>query len=71
MKYSKWLLVLVWFAILMAYNIASHWSQNADKNGMFIFLEAVGYLTSAWELVLSAVVICLVAFSKRKPMADR
>ena len=71
MKHSKWLLVLGWFAVLMVFNIASHWSQNADKNSLFIFLEAVGYLTSAWELVLSAVVVSFVLLSKRKPMADR
>jgi hypothetical protein len=71
MKYSKWLLVLGWFAVLLVFNIASRWSQNADKNGLFIFLEAVGYLTSAWELVLSAVVVSLAVFSKRKPMAER
>jgi hypothetical protein len=71
MKYGKWLLVLGWFAILMAFNVASHWSQNADNNALYIFLQAIGYLTSPLELGLSVAVISGIIFSKRKPIADR
>jgi len=49
--------IVGWFAGLLIFNIASHWSQNVDKNGLFIFLEALGRLTTPAELLLSAVVV--------------
>jgi hypothetical protein len=45
-----------WFAGLLIFNIASHLSQNVDKDGLFIFLEALGRLTTPAELLLTAVV---------------
>lgn len=46
-----------WFASLLIFNIASHWSRNLDKNGLFIFLEALGRLTTPLELLVSAAVV--------------
>jgi len=65
------LLILGWFDGLIIWNVATHWSQNADKNGLYIFLEAVGLATTTEKLLLSAVVVSAIVFSKRKPMADR
>ena len=68
-KMSRSLWIIGWFAGLLTFNIASHWSQNADKNGLFIFLEALGRLTSPVELLLSAAVVYGVRSSgaSRKP----
>jgi 1,4-dihydroxy-2-naphthoate octaprenyltransferase len=67
----RWLWVLVWFAALLVFNAANHWNQNADKNTLYVFLEALGWMTSPVQLLLSAAVISGIAFSKRKPMAER
>ena len=56
-KISRSLWIVGWFAGLLIFNIATHWSQNVDKNGLFIFLEALGRLTTPAELLLSAVVV--------------
>jgi hypothetical protein len=56
-KISRSLWIVGWFAGLLIFNITSHWSQNVDKNGLFIFLEALGRLTTPAELLLSAVVV--------------
>lgn len=53
MKQRKALLVLGWFAVLMAINIASHWSENTDKNALYIVLQAIGNMLSPLQLVLS------------------
>jgi hypothetical protein len=68
-KMSRSLWIIGWFAGLLTFNIASHWSQNADKNGLFIFLEALGRLTSPVELLLSAAVVygVLSSGASRKP----
>jgi hypothetical protein len=65
------LLVTSWFAALFTYNVASHWSQNGDKNLLFVLLEALGNLTTPVELLISAVVVSGIAMAKRKPMAER
>jgi hypothetical protein len=49
--------ILAWFIALFIFNVASHWSQNADKNSLYIFLEALGQLTTPVKLVLSAAVV--------------
>jgi hypothetical protein len=49
--------ILAWFIALFIFNVASHWSQNADKNGLYILLEALGQLTTPVKLVLSAAVV--------------
>jgi hypothetical protein len=67
----RWPLILAWFAALFVFNIASHWSQNVDKNALYVFLEALGQITSPAQLLLSAVIISGVVFSKRKPMGER
>jgi hypothetical protein len=67
----RWLWVLAWFAALLVFNVASHWNQNADKNALYVFLEALGQMTSPVQLLLSAVIVSGIAFSKRKPMAER
>jgi hypothetical protein len=67
----RWLWVIGWFVALILWNMGSHWSQNADKNGTYIFLEAVGNTTSPIELLLSVVVVLGIVLSKRKPMAER
>lgn len=54
---NKSLWIVGWFIGLLIFNIASHWSQSADKNGLFIFLEALGRLTTPVELLLSAIVV--------------
>jgi hypothetical protein len=56
-KISRSLWIVGWFAALLIFNIATRWSQNLDKNGLFIFLEALGRLTTPAELLLSAVVV--------------
>lgn len=60
---SRGLWIVGWFAGLLIFNITSHWSQNADRNGLFIFLEGLGRLTSPVELLLSAVVVYGIASS--------
>jgi hypothetical protein len=54
---TKSLWIVGWFTGLFVFNIATHWSQNANKNGLFIFLEALGRLTTPEALVLSAFVV--------------
>lgn len=49
--------IVGWFVGLLIFNIASRWSQNLDKNDLFIFLEALGRLTTPLELLLSAAVV--------------
>jgi len=49
--------ILTWFIGLLIFNVGSHWSQNADKNALYIFLEALGQLTSPLELLLSAAIV--------------
>lgn len=56
-KMSKSFWIVGWFTGLLIFNVASHWSLNGDKNGLFIFLEALGRLTTPVELLLSAVVV--------------
>jgi hypothetical protein len=59
--------ILAWFVALLIYNVASHWSQNGDKNALFIYLQALGQLTSPLELVLSvAIVYGILSNGKRK-----
>jgi hypothetical protein len=60
---SRGLWIVGWFAGLLIFNITSHWSQNIDKNGLFVFLEALDRLTSPAELLLSAVVVYGIASS--------
>jgi len=67
----KWLWILGWFAVLLVFNVASHRSQDADKNALYVFLEALGQITSPVQMILSACVVLGIAFSKRKPMAER
>jgi hypothetical protein len=55
--------IVGWFVGLLIFNIAARWSQNLDKNGLFIFLEALGRLTTPLELSLSAAVVCVIFFS--------
>ncbi|HYL86528.1 MAG TPA: hypothetical protein VE263_20050 [Candidatus Angelobacter sp.] len=67
----RWLWILAWFLALLVFNVAHHWNQNADKNALYIFLEALGWITSPVQFVLSAVVVSGIVLSKRKPMAER
>jgi hypothetical protein len=67
----RWLLIFGWLAVLLVYNIASDLHQNLDKNALYIFLEAMGRITSPVQLFLSAVVVSGIALSKRKPMGER
>jgi hypothetical protein len=71
MTKNRGLLIIGWFALLIAWNIATHWTENTGNNGLYIFLQALGYLTTPIELLLSAAVISGIVFSKRKPMGDR
>jgi len=54
---DKGLWVLAWFIALFLFGVASHWSQNADKNGLYIFLEGLGQMTTPVKLLLSAAVV--------------
>jgi hypothetical protein len=65
------LLIFGWFVALLIYNAASHWSENADKNLLFVLLQAISYITSPLQLVLSTVVVSAIILSKRKPMSER
>jgi Na+/citrate or Na+/malate symporter len=65
------LLIFGWFAVLLIYNAASHWSENANKNLLFVLLQAIGYITTPMQLILSAVVVSGIILSKRKPMSER
>lgn len=56
-KVSRSFWIVGWFVGVLIFNIASHWSQNVGKNGLFIFLEALGRLTTPVELLLSAVAV--------------
>ena len=49
--------ILVWFIALLIYNVLSDWSLNADKTGLYIFLKALGGLTTPVSMVLSAFVV--------------
>jgi hypothetical protein len=70
-KVSRSLWIVGWFAGVLIFNIASHWSQNVDKNGLFIFLEALGRLTTPAELLLSAVVVyCILSSGARQKAND-
>jgi hypothetical protein len=67
----RWLWILGWLVALLVFNVASHWKQKVDKNALYVFLEGLGWITSSVQLVLSAVVISGIVFSKRKPMPER
>jgi hypothetical protein len=67
MTKNRGLLIIGWFALLMAWNIVTHWTENTDKSYLYILLQALGYLTTPIELLLSAAVISGIVFSKRKP----
>jgi hypothetical protein len=67
----RWLWIFMWIVALLVFNVASNWNQNADKNALFIILEAIGEITSPVQFLLSAVVVGAIAFSNRKPMAER
>ncbi len=56
-KLKRGLWVVGWFVGLLIFNIASHWSQDLDKSGLLVFLEALGRLTTPLELLLSAAVV--------------
>ena len=56
-KISRTLWIVGWFAGLLIFNIVTRWSQNLDKNGLFIFLEALGRLTTPLQLTFSAAVV--------------
>ena len=51
------LLVPGWFIALLIFNIALHWSENAGQSSLYVFLSALGWLTTPVELVLSAAVV--------------
>jgi hypothetical protein len=55
----------------MAFNIASYWSENTDKNALYIVLQAIGNMISPLQLMLSAGAIWFIVISKRKLVADR
>jgi hypothetical protein len=67
----RWLWILAWFAALLVFNVLLHWTQNAGQNALYVFLEALGQITSLVQLLLSVVVVLGIALSRRKPMADR
>lgn len=67
----RWLWIPAWFAALLVFNVVFHWTQFADKNALYVFLDALGEITTPIELFLSVVVILGIALSRRKPMADR
>lgn len=69
-KISRSLWIVGWFAGLLIFNIATHWSQNVDKNGLFIFLEALGRLTTPAELLLSALVVYAIVSSGAREKAN-
>jgi len=62
--------ILAWFSALLSYNVVSHWSQNSDKNGLYIFLEALGRLTTPVNLALSALVVYGILSSWRTKSID-
>jgi ribosomal protein S6E (S10) len=53
----KGLWVSAWFVALLIFNVANHWTQNADKNTLYIFLSALGQLTSPLQLLLSVAIV--------------
>lgn len=57
LKKYRGLGILAWFIALFIFNVASHWSQNADKGGLYILLQALGQLTTPVALILSAAVV--------------
>jgi hypothetical protein len=64
-------LIFGWFAVLLVFNVVSHWNQNANNSALYVFLQALGQITSPVQLLLSAVIVSGIALSKRKPMAER
>ena len=56
-KISRSLWIAGWFGAFLSFNVASHWSQNAGNSGLYIFLEALGRLTTPAELLISALVV--------------
>ena len=53
----KGIWIFAWFVALLIFNIANHWTQNADKTLLYIFLSALGQLTSPLQLLLSVAVV--------------
>ena len=64
-KQYRGLWIVAWFIALLIYKVASHWSQNADKSALYIFLEALGRMTSPESLALSALVIGWILSTRR------
>jgi WD40 repeat protein len=62
--------ILAWFLALFIFNVVSHWSQNADKSGLYVFVEALQQLTTPEMLALSAVVVyAILSIGKTKQAA--
>ncbi len=68
-KYRR-LWIPAWFLALLTINAWSHWSQNADKNALYIFLEALERLTSPLEISLSAAVVGGILLSGKAQSRD-
>ena len=68
-KRHKTLSILGWFLALLIFNVAFHWRKNAANNGLYIFLEAIGYLTTPVEIVASAAAVYGIV-SKHRPKSN-
>jgi len=66
---KRWVLVVLWFAALFVWNIVTKWSVHPDASFGYKCLEAIGYMTSLIELLLSAVVMLVIW--KQKPLSER
>jgi hypothetical protein len=55
---SRW--IMGWLGVLTIFNVLWHWPQNAAAGIVYVLLDALSYLTSPIELILSALAICII-----------
>jgi|ERR1700733_12534498 len=60
--------VVGWFLVLLAFNLAWTWLQNADRTSLYITLAAIERLTTLPELALSAAAVYWI-LSERSPIS--
>ena len=70
MKVRRWWLIVGWFVVLYLWQMWAVWSAEASSG--YNALRALGRMTTPLNLLLSAVVVVLILrWGKRKPLADR
>ncbi len=70
---KRWILILLWFAVQFAWNLATKNTLSPDGTFLHRCLTALSYMTSPVQILTSivAVVVIWKRIWKRKPLAER